>query len=148
MSLDKFRELAAGFVDNELTPSEHVEFEKLLKEYPELREEVHAFERIKTMTSQARFEELPDPLWEAFRASLYRRAENVIGWILFSLGAIAVLLFGGWEMFNEFFTNPEEPLLERVGVGALIAGSAVILVSKLRETLFTRKRERYAKVMK
>lgn len=148
MSLDTFRELAAGFVDGELTPTERAKFEKLLQEHPELRQEIQAFERIKTMTNQARFEELPDPLWEAFRASLYRRAENVIGWVLFSLGAISVILFGGWQMLNEFFMNPEEPLLARVGIGALFCGSAVILVSKMRESLFNRKRDRYAKVMK
>lgn len=148
MSLDRFRELAAGYVDNELTPTEHAEFEKLLKEYPELREEIHAFERIKTMTSQVRFEELPDPMWEAFRSSLYRRTESIVGWILYSVGAISLLLIGGWEFFNEFFTNPEEPLLVRLGVGAMFGGAAVILVSKMRETLFSRKRERYAKVMK
>lgn len=148
MSTEKFRELAAGFVDNELTPSELAEFEKLLQENPELKGDVQAFERIKSMTTQARFEELPDPLWEAFRSSLYRKAENVIGWALFSLGAITVILFGGWQALSEFFMNPAEPLLVRVGVGGLLTGSTIMLVSKVRETLFTRKRERYAKVMK
>jgi len=145
---DTFRALAAGYVDNELTESERAEFEKLLKENPELRNEIQVFERIKTMTTQVRFEELPDPLWEAFRASLYRRTESIIGWVLFSLGAIMVVLFGGWQIMNEFFLNPEEPILARVAVGTLLSGAAVILVSTLRETLFHRKRDRYAKVIK
>jgi hypothetical protein len=147
-SAEKFRELAAGYVDDELTPTERKEFEAMMEEHPELRADVAAFEKINNLTSQVRFEELSDPLWEAYGASWYRNAESALGWILFSVGAMIALLFGGWGLWSDFFRDPSVPLLGRVGAGAAIGGSVVILVSKLRETLFARKRDRYRKVMK
>ncbi len=147
-SADKFREMAAGYVDNELTPEEREEFETMMEEHPELRADVTAFEKINNLTSQVRFEELPDPLWEAYGASWYRKAESALGWILLSLGAVITILFGGFAMWSDFFRDPSVPLLGRVGAGAAMGGSVIILVSKLRETFFMRKRDRYRKVMK
>ena len=148
MSVEQFRELAAGYVDGELTPEEAREFEKMMEEHPELRKDVAAFRRINDMTGKVRFEDLPDPIWEAYRRSLYRRAESAFGWIALSVGAILTLAFVGWRFVNEFLTDPGAPLLERVGVGALILGAIVLVVSKGREALFARKRERYRKVQK
>ncbi len=147
-AVDKFRELAAGYVDNELTPAERKEFETMMDEHPELRADVAAFEKINNLTSQVRFEEIPDPLWEAYGASWYRKAESAVGWILLSVGAIIALLFGGWSLWSDFFTDPTVPLLGRIGAGAVVGGSVILLVAKLRETLFARKRDRYGKVMK
>ncbi|MFQ5606492.1 MAG: anti-sigma factor family protein [Candidatus Zixiibacteriota bacterium] len=146
--IDKFRELAAGYVDDELTPEEKREFETMMEEHPELREDVDAFRRINDLTGRARFEDLPDPIWEAHRASLYRRAESALRRILLSVGAIILLAFGGWAWWGEFFMNSSEPLIVRLAVGALALGGIVLLVAKLRETLFARKRERYGKVQK
>lgn len=147
-SADKFRELAAGYVDNELTPAERKEFETMMEEHPELRADVAAFEKINRLTSQVRFEELPDPIWEACAASGYRKAENAIGWILLSIGSMIALLFGGWELWSGLFTDPSVPLLGRIGAGAVMGGAVILLVSKLREALFARKRDRYGKVQK
>lgn len=145
---EALHELAAGYVDDELTPQEREEFEKAMKENPDLQDDVAAFRRINDLTGQVRFEELPDPVWEAFSASLYRRAESAVGWILLSLGAIIMLSLVGWGALNGFFADPDAPLISKVGVGAVSLGGIVLLVSKLRETLFARKRDRYGKVQK
>jgi len=147
-SADTFRELAAGYVDNELTPEERKEFEALMAEHPELRADVAAFEKINSLTSQVRFEELPDPIWEAYAASGYRKAESALGWILVSVGVMVALIFGGLQMWHEFFTDPATPVLGRIGAGAAMGGAVILLVSKLREALFARKRDRYGKVQK
>ena len=147
-STENFRELAAGYVDDELTPAERKEFEALMAEHPELRADIAAFEKINQLTSQVRFEELPDPIWEAYAASGYRKAESALGWILISLGVMIGLIFGGLQMWHKFFTDPTTPLLGRIGAGAVMGGAVILLVSKLRETLFARKRDRYGKVQK
>ncbi len=148
MALDKFRELAAGYVDGELTPEEKREFETMMAEHPELRDDVSSFQKINDLTRRVRFEELPDPIWEAYGASLYRRAESALGWILLSIGAMLILGFAAWGMWGGFFMNSAEPLILRIAVGALSVGAIVLFVAKLRETLFAHKRERYRKVEK
>ncbi len=148
MALDKFRELAAGYVDGELTPEEKLEFESMMEEHPELRDDVSSFQKINDLTRRVRFEELPDPIWEAYGASLYRRTESALGWIFLSVGAMIILGFAAWGMWGEFFTNSSEPLALRIAIGALSVGAIVLIVSKLRETLFAHKRERYGKVEK
>lgn len=148
MALDKFRELAAGYVDGELTPEEKREFETMMEEHPELRDDVESFRKINDLTKRVRFEELPDPIWEAYGASLYRRAESALGWILLSVGAMIILGFAAWGMWGGFFMNSAEPLILRIAVGALSVGAIVLFVAKLRETFFAHKRERYRKVEK
>ncbi len=147
-TLDNFRELAAGYVDDELTPQERKEFQVMMDKHPELRADVESFEKINQLTSQVRFEEIPDPIWEAYNASSYRKAEGSIGMFLLSMGAVIGLLYGGWALWSTFFTDPSVPLLGRFGAGAAVIGAVILLVSKLRESLFARKRDRYRKVMK
>lgn len=148
MALDNFRELAAGYVDGELTPEEKREFESMMAEHPELRDDVNSFQKISDLTRRVSFEELPDPIWEAYGASLYRRAERALGWILLSVGAMLVLGFTARGFWGQFFMNSSEPLILRIAIGALSVGAIVLIVSKLRETLFAHKRERYRKVQK
>ncbi len=120
----------------------------MMQNNPELKEDVESFRRISELTGSVRFEELPDPIWQAYSASLYRKTESALGWILLSVGAALILGFGVWGWFNEFFLNSAEPLLLRISVGALFGGAIILGISKLRETLFAHKRERYRKVQK
>ncbi len=78
-----------------------------------------------------------------------------------------LLSYTGWEMVNEFFLNPEESVVAtirpdgtggftmystipelayRLGVGAVLGGFVVLLVSVGRESLTKYRTERYREV--
>lgn len=80
--------------------------------------------------------------------SVYNRMERRIGWILFSIGAIIILFFGGYKLVEGLVQAPDVPLLFKVAILSVLGGLVVLLVSLARERIFVRKRERYKEVEK
>ena len=99
--------------------------------------------------------------------SSYRRLERVAGWLLLATGLVVLLGYTGWEMVSEFFLNPKESVVAtirsdgtggftmystipdlayRLGVGAVLGGFVVLLVSVGRESLTKYRTERYREV--
>jgi ABC-type multidrug transport system fused ATPase/permease subunit len=142
------RELLAGYVDNELTQEERETFERELKQNPELRAELEEFRRLKEVTGMVRYADLPDEVWESYWQSIYRKLERGIGWILFSVGAIILLIAAAYAFFAGFLADPTVPLIIKVGVSAIVAGLIFLLVSYIRERLFAYHRDRYKEVQK
>ncbi len=142
------RELLAGYVDGELSEEERQAFEDELARNPELQAELKEFRKLKEVTGMVKYADLPDEVWEHYWESIYRKLERGIGWILFSIGAIALLLFGLLEGLWQLYANPEVPLIVKGGVTLLGAGGVFLLVSYGRERFFAYNRDRYKEVMK
>ena len=66
--------------------------------------------------------------------------------MLLSAGLILLLGYTGWNMLDEFFLNPEVPLIVRLGAGGGLSGVIVLLVSIGREVLTKHRSERYREV--
>ncbi len=90
--------------------------------------------------------DLPDRLWAGYWHGIYNRIERGTGWIILSIGTIILLAFGAWELLHHFFLNPLVPLILKIGVAALIMGIIILLVSLIRERLFSRAHDRYEEV--
>ena len=97
----------------------------------------------------------------------YRHLERKAGWLLLATGLVVLIGYTGWEMVNEFFLNPEESVVAtirpdgtggftmystipdmayRLGIGAVLGGFVVLLVSVGRESLTKYRTERYREV--
>ncbi|MEE8575930.1 MAG: hypothetical protein V3T31_01625 [candidate division Zixibacteria bacterium] len=142
------REYLAGYVDGELTESERVVFEEELKRDPQLQSELDEFRKLKEVTGMIRYADLPLEVWEGYWQSIYSKLERGTGWILLSIGAIGLILFGLFHFFNELYFNPKIPLLVSIGVTILTIGGVILLVSFIRERLFAYNRDRYRKVIR
>lgn len=142
------RELLAGYVDGELTPEERAEVEKALAEDPELRAELEEFQKLKEVTGMAQFADLPEQVWERYWESLYRKLERSAGWILLSLGAIALIGFGLFQAFRGLYLDPAVSIWVKIGFTAATAGLVILLVSFGRERYFAFKRDRYRRVLR
>ncbi len=138
--------LISGKLDGELTVEQERELNEHLKTCEKCRIEYDEMKKLKEVTEKMQFADLPDKHWAGYWNGVYNNIERGIGWTLFSAGAIILVCIGLWGMLNEFFLNDSVPLLHRFGVGALLAGGVVLLVSILRERLFARKNERYDEV--
>lgn len=145
---ERWKQLLAGYVDNELTPAEKTEFERELATNAELQKELKEFNRLKLVTNQMKFADLPDEVWEAYWQSVYRRVERGAGWILASVGAIILLVFGVYAAFSKLYADPASPLWLKIGLTLGSIGVIILLVSLFRERFFAYKRERYTEVEK
>lgn len=145
---ERWKQLLAGYVDNELNRDERREFEQELERNAELKAELKEFNRLKLVTGQMKYADLPDEVWEAYWQSLYKKIERGAGWILASLGAVVLLVFGLFQAFSSLYTNPEAPLWLKFGLTVGSIGVIILLVSLVRERFFAYKRERYSEVEK
>ena len=136
----------SGKLDGELTPEQERELDLHLQDCPVCSKEYQELLKIKEVTSDMRFTDLPDRFWAGYWNDIYNRLERGIGWMLLSIGAIVLLAFGAWELLNNFFLDETVSIVLRLGVGAGLLGVITLLVSVLRERLFARKHERYEEV--
>lgn len=146
MNEDNYRIMLSGYIDDELDRDEKRELESHLKECDDCRIELEAFNKLKEVTGAMKYADVPEHVWEKYWQSIYRKFELGIGWVFLSIGIVIVLGFISFEMFERFFMNPDKSLLLKIGVGSLIAGFLVLLVSVLRERIFAFKRDRYSEV--
>lgn len=145
---EKTRELLAGYVDGELTEAERATVENELQRDPQMQAELDEFRKLKEMTGMIKYADLPQEVWDGYWQNLYRTMERGIGWILFSIGAIALLIFGLFQFFKELYSDPKVPILVSVSVTVLGIGAVFLLVSFIRERLFSYNRDRYRKVIR
>ena len=145
---ERLRQMLAGYVDNELTEQERIEFERELAVNAELQRELKEFNRLKMVSGQMRYADLPDQVWEAYWQSVYRKIERGAGWVLASIGAIILLVFGAFEAFSKLYADPASPWWLKTGLTLAAVGLIILLVSLVRERFFAYKRERYTEVEK
>jgi hypothetical protein len=138
--------MLSGYIDDELDPDEKQELESHLKECDECRKELKAFNKLKEVTGAMKYADIPEHVWDKYWKSMYRKFELGIGWILLSIGVVIMLGYVCYQMVEDFFMNPAEPLLLKIGIAALVIGFLILLVSVLRERIFAYKRDRYSEV--
>lgn len=138
--------LLMGLVDNELDEQQKAHVQAHLSECPLCRDEYEKFSGLKKETSEMKFKQLPEIFWDEYWSHVYNKIERGIGWIFFSVGAIILLIYAGYALFEEFFFNPAEPLTLKIGVAAGGIGFAILFVSVLREKLMIRKVDKYRSI--
>ncbi len=71
-----------------------------------------------------------------YRASLYNRLERSIGWFLFFVGILILLIYGGLKIVNCFVKDLSITLPLKIGILVIIGGLVILLVSLIKEQLF------------
>ncbi|MFH1701700.1 MAG: hypothetical protein ABIE07_14080 [Candidatus Zixiibacteriota bacterium] len=146
MNRDDMKFLLAGYQDGELDPKQLELVSKKLAESPEWRDELARLQKVREVTDKVTYKDLPLEVWEGYWQNLYRHFERGIGWIFTSLGAIILLGCGGFYLVRDYFLDPSVALFPKLGVGGLIIGAVVLLVSVARERLFAYNRDRYKEI--
>ena len=140
--------LMMAVLDGEADAAQIEELNQLLASDSALQTEFAEMKRLKEITMGNKPHDPEDALWQSYWSGVYKRLERGIGWVLFSVGAIALLLFAGWEMTRDWLTNSELPIWVRTAGALLGAGTVILFVSVLRETLFHHKHERYKDIQR
>lgn len=142
------KELISSYFDGGLSPEQKHSVETHIQTCGECRKEWEEMKKLEEVMKTMELKKPNPEVWKMYTTSVYNRLERKIGWILFSVGAMILLFFGGYKMVEGIIQDATTPLLLKVGILALLGGSVVLLISVLRERLFVRQRERYKEVEK
>jgi hypothetical protein len=145
---ERFRELAAGHLDRELSPAETEELRRHLEECPDCRLELERQRELKEVIDTMKLPEPPPELWDRYWLGVYNRLERGVAWVLISVAAVIFLGAAAYHLILALFTEAEMPVIMRVGLGCGVAGLAILFVSVLRERLFVRGKDKYREVVR
>jgi len=146
MTCHDYKDLMMGYLDNELSDQQRRQFEEHLAGCPECAGELEQFKRLKAITDEVTLVEPEDRIWQEYWDGIYNRIERGIGWIVFSVAAILLIIYGGFRAIEEIIKDPKIELIFKVGMLALIVGLAILFVSVLRERIYFWRRDRYKDV--
>jgi len=146
MTCHDYKDLMMGYLDDELTPEQRNRFEIHLSGCDSCRADLKQFRKLKAITDEVTLAEPEDRLWQDYWCGVYNRIERGVGWIVFSVAAILLAVYGGFKLVEAIIEDPTIGMLLKAGVLALIAGLAILFVSALRERLYFWGKDRYRNV--
>lgn len=144
--IDRGRELLMLALDDELESADRAEFERLISDNPELREEYNRLSRLKEVTANMKLRNPPEEMWAGYWNSVYSRFERGLAWILVSIGAIILGSWGAWYGIRDLMADPDLPTFVKYGTLALIVGLVMLLVSVLRHRIFVSRSDPYKEI--
>jgi hypothetical protein len=146
MTCPNYVDMMMAYLDDELDSEQKQVFEEHLASCAVCRGELEEFKRLNRITDEVKFVEPEERIWRQYWSGVYNRIERGVGWILFSISAILLLIYGGFKAIEELIKDPTVDIILKAGLLALIAGLAILFVSVLRERLYFWKKDRYKDV--
>ena len=146
MTCHDYKDLLMGYLDNELSNEQRNRFEEHLAGCPECAGELKEFQKLKAITDEVTLVEPEDQIWQDYWHGIYNRIERSIGWIIFSVAAILLVIYGGFKLIETIVTDATVGMLLKLGLLALIVGLAILFVSVLRERIYFWSKDRYRNV--
>lgn len=146
--LNRFQTLLNKALDNLLTDEERIEFNNLLASSNEYQEEWNSIKQIKEITKTMKLKNPPEEVWDKYWLGIYSRLERGIAWILISIGAIVVLIYGGFKAVESVIQDPTLAWFLKAAILMLIAGGVFLFVSVVRERIFLRKTDKYKEIIR
>lgn len=132
----------------DLTDAERKEFQRLCNDRPDVEQEWNAMQSLQEVTMTMRFKKAPEEQWDSYWANVYARLERGIAWLLITIGTVVVLALVGYQAVLKFLSDTETPVALKIGIGAVILGLAVLLVSVVREKWTMRQADKYREVIR
>ena len=146
MTCHDYKDLMMGYLDNELSDEQRNRFEEHLAGCPECAGELKEFRKLKAITDEVTLVEPEDRIWQDYWSGVYNRIERNIGWLIFSVAAILLAIYGGFKLIETIITDATVGMLLKLGLLALIVGLAILFVSVLRERIYFWSKDRYRNV--
>lgn len=143
---DRTLQLMMAALDGEIDDAGRAKLESMLVSDPDLRSEWDRLRGLKEVTAMMTLKKPPEEVWDRYWVSVYNRLERGVGWVLASIGAVVLVAYGLWNIARTLIEDTTTPWFLKGAVLLLIVGSAVILVSVVREKFFTHRRDAYKEV--
>src|SRR4030042_1810257 len=95
VACDDYKDLLMGYLDNELSEEQRRRLEEHLARCADCAGELDDFKKLKAITDEVTLLEPEDRIWQDYWSGIYNRIERSIGWIMFSISAIALIIYCG-----------------------------------------------------
>jgi len=148
MSCEDYEKLIPAYLDGELSREQKEMLEEHLGKCSHCKQELLKFKKLKEVTEEMKFVEPPEEAWGRYWTGVYNRLERGTGWILTSIGAIILIFYGVWRWLQSLIKDPHFALMVKIGILTVAGGLIILLISVIREKIFTYKRERYKEVVR
>jgi hypothetical protein len=142
------QELLMKAVDGLLSDDEKKELAGLKQKNPGLEAELQSLQSLKEATMEMKLRNAPEETWDRYWAGVYARMERGLAWLLISIGAALLSGFAMYSWTTTVLGDANTPMFLRIAIGALSVGFAILLVSVVREKIFTRKSDKYREVVR
>jgi predicted anti-sigma-YlaC factor YlaD len=146
MACEDYKDLMMGYLDEELSAEQIRQFEEHLRACKDCTAQLQEFRQLKAITDQITLVEPEDRLWHQYWDGIYNRIERGVGWIIFSVAAILLIIYGGFKAIEALIIDPTVGLLLKIAMLALLVGLVILFVSVLRERIFFWSKDRYRNV--
>jgi anti-sigma factor RsiW len=146
MTCQDSKDFMMAYLDGELSEADRRRFEEHVASCRKCAGEMEEFKSLKVMTDEIALAEPEDRVWNQYWGNVYNRMERGAGWIVSSIAAILLLIYGGFMAIEWLIEDPALSMLLKAGLLALLGGLAVLFVSVLRERIYFWSRERYKDV--
>lgn len=140
--------LLSAYVDGELCAEEVARVEAYLAASPAAVREVERLRQLKDLTASLRLQDAPPEAWEEFWQSTYNRTERSLGWLLVVIGTAVVGGYAVYRLVGTVLATETLPWFVKAALFGAAGGLTALLISVIRERLFTRKRTRYDDVIR
>jgi membrane glycosyltransferase len=148
MEHQDIKKLISSYYEGVLSEEQRQAVDVHVEACVECRRELEELRQFEEVMNKMELKKPKPEVWQMYWTSVYNRLERRFGWILFSIGAIILLFYGGYKMIETIIVDSTVPLFLKIGFLGILAGFVVLLVSVGRERFFVRKRERYKEVEK
>ena len=148
MNNDRYIILAEKYLSRDISEEEKNELSEILSANPELQKEFKEQEKIKEVLNKMTLKNPTKEFWDEYWLNIYNRFERKLAWVFISLGAILLLSFSAYESLSELLENTSAHSVVKLGILALLIGFIVLVVSLLREKLFSVKRDKYKEIQR
>ena len=135
-------EWLSGYIDGELTQQQRQRVEIHCSDCSDCETELNELRALRRDVSNARLSEYGEDVWRENMDDATVKITRGIGWLLF-LGA--VLICGGIGIY-EFVLDSSMGIFEKLLIGAVYGGLALLFISVLRQRLIERKTDKYKDV--
>lgn len=145
---ERFIILLEKNLNNESTPEEEVELNRLFEENPELKAEFDEQKHIKGIITKMSLKNPSNEFWDFYWEKFSNKIERAFAWIAILIGALIVSGFAIYHAVSEFLADTSTPFFLKIGIALLTLGIIVLLLSVLREKLTIKKRDKYREIQR
>ena len=100
------KDLMMACLDNEMNETDKRKFEEHLGSCVQCAREMEEFKKLKCVTDGIALAEPEDRVWDQYWGNVYNRMERGIGWVIFSVAAILLLIYAGFLAIERLIADP------------------------------------------
>lgn len=145
---EHFIYLMENHFENKLSEDEEREFFNLVNNNSELKKEFEEQKSVKEVLSKMMLKNPSQEIWDGYWLGIYNRIERGLAWIIISIGAVLIFGFSIIKFIETLYLDSTVPVIMKIGIYAISFGLVILVVSLMRERIFSLKHDKYREIQR